>query len=238
MHNHIFRATGKAPIETMPITLLDGILLVFMLVSALLAMVRGFSREVFSLASWVAAAFGAYFFFPMVLPKVQDYITSPIIAKIVTVILIFVVILFLVSFITMKMADFILDSRIGPLDRSLGFLFGAFRGLLLVVIAVALFDGFSPPGSPGYPKWISQAKSKPMLDSMIVELTNILPDDPESDILDRFISMISSRKKQEPAATQSAKQVTRDKLPDAGYRSDQREDLEQLINNNNNTAGN
>ena len=40
----------------MPITLLDGILLGFSLVSALLAMVRGFSREVLSIASGAAAA--------------------------------------------------------------------------------------------------------------------------------------------------------------------------------------
>ncbi|RWG53745.1 MAG: CvpA family protein, partial [Mesorhizobium sp.] len=40
----------------MPITLLDGILVGFTLVSAMLAMVRGFSREVLSVVSWVAAA--------------------------------------------------------------------------------------------------------------------------------------------------------------------------------------
>ena len=39
----------------MPITLLDGILVGFTLVSAMLAMVRGFSREILSIASWAAA---------------------------------------------------------------------------------------------------------------------------------------------------------------------------------------
>ena len=45
----------------MPITLLDGVLVGFALVSAVLAMVRGFSREVLSIASWVAAAAAAAF---------------------------------------------------------------------------------------------------------------------------------------------------------------------------------
>ena len=40
----------------MPITLLDIILLVVMLISGILAMVRGFMREVLSIAAWVAAA--------------------------------------------------------------------------------------------------------------------------------------------------------------------------------------
>ena len=47
----------------MPITLLDGILVGFTLVSAMLAMVRGFSREVLSIASWAAAAAAAFFFY-------------------------------------------------------------------------------------------------------------------------------------------------------------------------------
>ena len=40
----------------MPITLLDIVLLAVMLISALLAMVRGFMREVLSIVSWAAAA--------------------------------------------------------------------------------------------------------------------------------------------------------------------------------------
>ncbi len=49
--------------RNMPITLLDGILVGFTLVSAMLAMVRGFSREVLSIVSWVAAAAAAFFFY-------------------------------------------------------------------------------------------------------------------------------------------------------------------------------
>ena len=43
----------------MPITLLDGILLAITLFSGVLAMVRGFSREVLSVASWAIAAAAA-----------------------------------------------------------------------------------------------------------------------------------------------------------------------------------
>ena len=57
----------------MPITLLDGILVVI-LVSAMLAMVRGFSREILSIASWAAAAAAAYFLYPPLVALVQPYI--------------------------------------------------------------------------------------------------------------------------------------------------------------------
>ena len=45
----------------MPLTLLDFILLAIMLVSGLLALMRGFTREVLSLVAWGAAGSGAEF---------------------------------------------------------------------------------------------------------------------------------------------------------------------------------
>src|SRR5690606_15745770 len=105
----------------MPITLLDGILVGFTLVSAMLAMVRGFSREVLSIASWAAAAAAAYFFYPVVTPYVAPYIDSAQLAQGAAAAIVFFVALILVTLITMKIADFIIDSRIGALDRTLGF---------------------------------------------------------------------------------------------------------------------
>jgi hypothetical protein len=114
----------------MPITLLDGILVGFTLVSAMLAMVRGFSREILSIASWVLAAIAAYFLYPVVLPFVTPYIDNAMLALAVAAAAVFFVALIIVTVITMKIADFIVDSRIGALDRTLGFLYGAVRGVL------------------------------------------------------------------------------------------------------------
>ena len=50
------------------ITLLDGIVITIVLLSALLAMFRGFIREVLSIAAWVAAAAAAYLFHKPLLP--------------------------------------------------------------------------------------------------------------------------------------------------------------------------
>ena len=44
----------------MPLTLLDFILLGIMLISGVLALARGFTREVLSLVAWGAAAIAAY----------------------------------------------------------------------------------------------------------------------------------------------------------------------------------
>lgn len=74
---------------TMPITLLDGILVGFTLVSAMLAMVRGFSREVLSIASWAIAALAAFFLYPYVLPYVTPYISNEMLAMAVAAAAIF-----------------------------------------------------------------------------------------------------------------------------------------------------
>ncbi len=42
--------------------------------------------------------------------------------------------------ITVRISDMILDSRVGALDRTLGFLFGLGRGLLIVVVAFVFFN--------------------------------------------------------------------------------------------------
>lgn len=168
----------------MPITLLDVILLVVMLISALLAMVRGFMREVLSIASWAAAAVVTVLGFPKALPVVQGYLSNDIVAKAVTIGGIFLGTLILVAVITIKISDMVLDSRIGALDRTLGFLFGLGRGLIIVVVAYLFFDWLVPDRSK--PEWVMKAKSKIVLSSTGDWLKAQLPEDPETTILKRL----------------------------------------------------
>ena len=160
----------------MPITLLDGIVAGFTLVSAMLAMVRGFSREVLSIASWIAAAVCAYVFYKPVLPYVQPYIDNPQIAMAAAAGIVFLVALIVVTVITMKIADFIIDSRVGALDRALGFLYGAARGILVLAVAL-LFYNWLAGNNP--PPWISGAKSKPLLDTVGDWIEGYIPENPE-----------------------------------------------------------
>ncbi|WP_416355388.1 CvpA family protein [Aureimonas phyllosphaerae] len=170
----------------MTVTLLDAILIAIMLVSGLLAMVRGFSREILSVLSWVAAAAAAYAFYERLTPFMSNYIHNEKIALVASAAAIFFGTLIVVSFITLKIADFIIDSRIGAIDRTLGFLFGAARGLLLVVVAMVFFNWLTPPQSGNQPPWVAQARSKPFLDELGNRLVSALPDDPQETIRDRF----------------------------------------------------
>lgn len=167
----------------MPITLLDGILVGFTLVSAMLAMVRGLSREVLSIISWVAAAAAAFFFYKPVMPYVQPYIDNEKIAMGASAAIVFVIALIVVTVITMKMADWIIDSRVGALDRTLGFLYGAARGILVVAVGLMFFNWLAGDKAPA---WVTEAKSRPLLEQIGGYIESVLPEDPENAILNKL----------------------------------------------------
>src|ERR1700757_1887792 len=142
----------------MPITILDLILLGVMLVSGLLALVRGFMREILSIAAWGCAALATLYSFGKLLPTAKTYFNNDTVASVVVVAGVFVGTLIVVSVITVKISDMILDSRIGALARTLGFLFGLARGLLIVVVAFEFFIWLVPDQQR--PDWGGGGKSR------------------------------------------------------------------------------
>lgn len=161
----------------LPVTALDLVVLGVVFLSALLAAIRGLTREVLAIASWAAAAAAAYVFHPLLLPYLKDYITQPQLALAASIGAVFLGTLIVVSFITVKLSDLILDSKIGALDRTLGFVFGAARGLLIAVIAFVFFDKLV--GDKAQPDWVKNAKLRPVLKETGDQIIALLPDDPE-----------------------------------------------------------
>ena len=164
----------------MELAILDGVVAAVVLISALLAMFRGFVREVLSIAAWVAAAILAYLFYEDLLPYVAEYVSNPTVAIIISAAAIFLVSLIVVSLITMRISDFVMDSPVGALDRLLGFIFGAARGVLLLVVAALFFNYLVD--EPDRPEWVTTAMSYPELSRLSEQLLAAIPDDPEAAI--------------------------------------------------------
>jgi membrane protein required for colicin V production len=83
--------------------------------------------------------------------------------------------LIVVSLFTVRLSDAILDSKIGALDRSLGFLFGAARGFLLGVVAFSIFNWLV--AEKQQPEWVKTAKTRPALVDTANWIVAMLPDD-------------------------------------------------------------
>jgi membrane protein required for colicin V production len=155
----------------MPFSILDLVVLGVVVVSALLAAVRGFSRETLSITAWAVAIAAAWYLHPLALPTAKQYISSNTVALVATIGGIFVLTLIVVSIITVKISDLILDSRIGALDRTLGFLFGAARGFLICVIGWVMLSWLLQGKNPA---WAESARTRPALESTGESLRNSL----------------------------------------------------------------
>jgi membrane protein required for colicin V production len=215
----------------MSLTILDVIVIAVVLISALLAMVRGFVREVLSIASWVAAAAAAYFLYQPVLPLIRPYTDSVTVQAIVAAGAVFIVALIIATYITTKIADLVVDSRVGAVDRAFGFLFGAARGILLLVVALLFFNWLVNPSPP----WVANAQTRPVLEDLGSRLIAALPQDLEATILRRL--------RGEAEGEDSEGAETRPNLDPAStatpnYSGRAQQGLDQLIQSSNAPTGN
>ena len=163
---------------------LDLAVLAIVLISALLALLRGFTREVLAIVSWVAAGAVAYFEFkhPHFLEFIRPYISKEPVARAIDVAGAFFGALLLISIVTVKLSDVILDSKIGALDRTLGFIFGVARGFLIAVVAFVFYGWLVPEGKQ--PEWVANARTKPLLEGTGEKLRDFVPQDVEQIIAD------------------------------------------------------
>jgi membrane protein required for colicin V production len=180
---------------------LDLAVLGIVLISAFLSMLRGFTREVLAIASWAAAAAAAYYFYPVVVPYLTPYIHKEVLAQAVAAALVFFATLIVVSLITVRLSDAILDSKIGPLDRTLGFVFGVARGFLLAVVAFAIFDWLVPEKQPD---WVKNARTRPVLTNTRDQIIAMLPKDAGDTINSWIKSRASAITNEEPAEDSAA----------------------------------
>jgi membrane protein required for colicin V production len=206
----------------MSLTILDVIVIVVVVISAVLAMVRGFVREVLSIASWAAAAIVAYLLYKPLIPVVQPYLPSATAQAIAAAAAVFFVALIVATFITTKIADFVIDSRVGAFDRALGFLFGAARGVLLLVIALLFFDWLVQPS----PAWVANAQSRPMLEDLGARLMAALPADIEESIMNRLRGTGDEAAPRDEAAPPDTGAAL-----DPAYGGQTRQGLDRLIDN-------
>lgn len=205
----------------MNIAILDGVVIAVVLISALLAMFRGFVREILSIAAWVVAAIVAYIFYEDAIPFVTGYVDNRSIAVGLSAAGIFLVTLVVVSLVTMKISDYVMDSPVGVIDRFLGFIFGAARGILLVVVAVIFFNWLVADADR--PGWVTAAITYPELSVLGDRLLAVIPDDPEGAIRGTLDPAPAGSDGRSPSGSQ--------------YESGQQQQIDQLLDATRDSTG-
>jgi membrane protein required for colicin V production len=162
----------------MPIQVLDIILILIMILSGFLAMLRGLTREMLSIMSWALAALVTMLAYYQFRDVVRGYIDTPMLGDALLIGSVFIFSLIIFSLVTVSISERVLDSRVGALDRTLGFVYGLARGLILVVIAYLIFGLIVDKAD--FPAWVTEARSLPLIESTGDAIKSLLPDNPES----------------------------------------------------------
>jgi membrane protein required for colicin V production len=113
---------------------LDYIIIGIVLLSALLALMRGFVREIFSLVAWAGAYFIAATFYTIAVPTAHHYIKNDTASEWAAKAAIFLVALIILMVIGHFISSLIKHPAVTTVDRSLGFLYGLARGVLVVAL--------------------------------------------------------------------------------------------------------
>jgi membrane protein required for colicin V production len=160
----------------------DVIVLVVIVISALLALMRGFVAEVLSIIGWGLAVLASLYGRSWLQPIVEGWGLPKYMALGASVAILFLGTLAITSAISYAVAKSLHASRLSAVDRSLGFLFGALRGGLLVCLLYILvsFVFQTPPGKKPEPGSLAEAlqtaRTGPMLASGAEFLESLAPD--------------------------------------------------------------
>jgi membrane protein required for colicin V production len=152
----------------------DAVVILIILSSGLLALIRGFVREVLSLASLLGAGYATAKLLPMGKEIARQHIQSPLIADIAAGVSIFFAALIVLGIISYLIARLVQGTALSFVDRSLGFVFGLLRGAL-VVSALYLVPQWAFQNGK-LPVWLSESRSRPLMEEGANWLKSFIPE--------------------------------------------------------------
>jgi len=216
------------------LTTLDYIYVGVILASTVWASIRGGVYETVATLSWVVAAFAARFISPWLDKLLQgwfDLSESTVGTLVASYFIVFFVILLLVGFLNQRLREKIQDSMMKVTDRTLGVIFGIIRGIVIMgVVYWCTLWYYSD--APMLPNWVSDARTRPIMQLTAVKLDEWFFPGPSSKLLAR--DMTGTRETIEiyknlinPAVSDDTSDDASD--TDTGYKSSERTALENQL---------
>lgn len=224
---------------------LDYVIIAVLLISASLSLIRGFTKEILSIAGWIISGYAAIFFGPSVEPLLASYVNIDWAVSAGSMLLVFLVTFIIFSIGGSFIAKSLKASPLGPLDRTMGVVFGGLRGVFIVCMAYLGVSAVIPEDD--HPAFIKDAKLQPMLQTGSKVVVALVP-------LDRLpINLLSLGENVSEKGSQALQNVGEDMLREAidkelenlsidvaegddsatdkGYKQGERDQIERLIRN-------
>ncbi len=220
---------------------LDVIILIIVLISALIALSRGFVKEVLSITGWVIASALVIALLPILNPITLNYIESGTVAGITTAMIIIIVFMVAWILLTGKLVDKIKTSKLKGMDRALGLFFGILRAFLLVILFHILVGWIIPPENQS--RVLTDSKYFKIAGAFAKPIESLIPQTTLDTIREKAIEIqspdqIREKKKDESdelfeklaqprvkAKTDNKKEIKEE----VGYDKKERQDMERLI---------
>ncbi len=218
-------------------TVLDFVLLTAVILSAFFAYNRGFSREIMAIGAWVGAALLTNLAAPGMIPHFRDaFQLNDLSASVMSYFFVFLISIVISSFLVKRLARRLHATDLKGVDQALGFIFGLFRGVLLICIFY-LFMLWLIPVEENRPDWFRKARSRPVLrygaygiDRLFIPGAGVkaMNDDMNyssdaNTVKDTYERLLKPDiKKLEP-------QLDDDQKEEEGYKESERKDLERQI---------
>lgn len=177
-------------------TIVDGVVAVVILLSAILAYARGLTRELMAIVGWVGAAVVGFLFAPQAVPLVKeipyvgDFLRDSCELSVIAAFAgVFAIALVVVSLFTPLFSSLIQRSALGSVDQALGFLFGVVRGLVLVAVALVLYDRIVLDDS--YPV-VDNSRTAQIFAGAQDDLNEAVPTDAPGWIVQRYEELVNA----------------------------------------------
>ena len=161
--------------EQIGLTLGDVILAGIMLLSGLLALIRGFIREALGLVALALAIMVTVATHEPATSFASQYLSPIEVAEVAAGLGVFIVSWFIFAVILRQVGKLLAEVAPGVINRSLGFAFGVLRGLVIVAVIYMVFDKVLP-GDEQKPDWITNARFKPMVEATSDYIAQYLPE--------------------------------------------------------------
>ena len=156
----------------------DIIVLLIVGVTAIAGFMRGFVQEVLALVAWILAVLAIYYFHTPLALGLTPWVASETGAGVLAFALLLLVPYAVVKFASKWVGTASRNSVLGPIDRLLGFGFGAIKGIIIVVLGFSILVlGYDTVWGPqGRPDWISLSRSYPFINAASDELVSMIGD--------------------------------------------------------------
>lgn len=240
--------------------IVDILVLVVLLISGLIAFLRGFIREVLTIAGVVGGLAASYVGGPLLIPfmngwmgvkegeepgRLFDILPLDLVANIVSYGLIFIVVVIALSVLSHFLAETARSIGLGAIDRTLGFVFGLVRGLVLLAILYLPLHLFIDKEAKA--AWFGDSKTHFYLERLSQSMAELIPQSATDEAkkgLDKIEGVTETRKRLEeinllkgkdappenpPNGDLNAPASETSPPPPAGYNNEFREKMDELF---------